>query len=294
MSKGDWNLYAAIGIAIAIIAVGVLGHESNNKSQNRNAPTAIHVELKSTSTRSAAFPAKYSYSCQYPKDHDDTVLCIELRSSELAGTANDIALVSLVVAILGTIGTLIGILFVWFSLRDARVAIKLTQEHFEVENRPWVKITPAVASQIYIANGGSFQVNIDVTVENVGRGNAFNVRILSFRDYIVDGDFILAEMQEAIQEREGAESSNRRTLFQGEKFTRQIAYRVGTIMDNQIEFTTRVLTGWVEYQFSPKGSRHFTPFVWQYHGLHGRINADVMESRDLGRIFQSDFTLPPT
>jgi len=174
MSKGDWNLYAAIGLAITIIAGSWLAANSDQYTNSIRQSSAHETDAQLPSVKPQAPPAKYIYSCQYPKDANDTGLCIQVQSRDIANRANFVAWISIWISVLGAVATIVGLVYIAQTLHVTRDAVNLSREDFHRTYRPRIRVRS-------VRNHGikpDSPLLFDVYVANVGDSTGKIIQII--------------------------------------------------------------------------------------------------------------------
>lgn len=188
--KNDWNLYVSVGIAIAIIIGGVLGHQSPINYQPLTSKSEKKQSLILPINIASIADVKLN-SCQYAKTEKGHQLCIERRTIEATEKSADWTQWTGIVSMIGTFVVALSLIFSTIATKAALDAAKAAKDTLH-NDRAWVlmdrivngygrgilfkgEIIPnAVISQVIWKNSGrspALKVNINSEIQIFKKGD---------------------------------------------------------------------------------------------------------------------------
>lgn len=213
MSKGDWNLYAAIGIAVAIVAGGILGHQWDARHYYETAEPQHTVPDSGTAiTVALAAP----YQGEYGGNQADAT---PEQNSRAVWAAEDSAFWTMMTAIIGMAGTAVVSFSLVYSARAAEGAVKAAEaaritvedsrnnalaekSRYNEEMRPRLVITNFHVSEIKGSGTDGLDVRINYNIENIGKSTATKVRVRYHGFDFVGGMDIYSEIEAFVTKHE--------------------------------------------------------------------------------------------
>jgi hypothetical protein len=163
MSKRNWNIGLALGVAILSTAPRALAAKNVHKSGDESAAASSEQPPKSPLVKPEVTASEYSYSCDRPKDNADAQLCETLND-------RNVAWVSVWISGIGGGFTFAGLVCVVLSLRDSREAQKK-------EFRAYLKIVIDPTEPADVTDKAPILIPYKIT--NYGRTPARRVRTYS-------------------------------------------------------------------------------------------------------------------
>ena len=232
----NWLHHFAIRGCLAASLCGLLSGPC--EAQGDNAAPAAQPQQQQPKTEPTPLPITqqaekkpdpdyFKRSCDHPKQREDDDLCQQVRMAQAAEEAVYWAEWQTKIGIGGLIGVALSLIFSgWASFAAARAA-KAAERAIVVENRPWIRFEPKIASDLNFTEHGGY-IKFEITFKNVGGGPARLVVVdsgeISFyaQDPLADLNAWIVKYIGAL-EKTTAEAI---TVFPGETYTNEIWSRL--------------------------------------------------------------------
>ena len=189
MFRGNGNLYAAIGIAVAIVFGGVLGEQRKPENENPTATASIQPRPPKTLTSSNVTVSKApsanndADSCEERQSAEQKGLCIQREGVEAAYQSAFWAKWTVIVGAAGTVVVAVTLLLSGAATRAALDAARYARESLFNE-RAWIFLGQTYRRK-YVGpdslwNSEPFQGQIlEFPLENFGKSPAINIQFFA-------------------------------------------------------------------------------------------------------------------
>ena len=261
MPSRDWIARVAIGVVLALAALGVLGTLSYQQHRKDESERAAAAEPDTSGVQQkcaliSSFEAFIACVAEQTKaEHAQQHAEADLRAQ------NEMAVWTagmFVFAVLAFVTGGIGVALLLLNLLQIEEQSQIIREQFIAERRPWLKVSVSI-SEAEIRGKAEPNVFLKVCIKNIGLSPAYRVHFDQPARLCNESDGPASLLQRSIESYRANPWATGFAMLPGDKESDIALLKLTRDRDSKTPAQSKHVIGWVAFSLSPDGPPHFTP-----------------------------------